>query len=73
MDNIDFKILNIIFEFNNEFNKYPRAYEIANYFNVSYISQQFIRNRLNKLVKRKILIKLNDKSFKPNISSDSIK
>lgn len=73
MDNIDFEILNIIFEFNVKFNRYPRAYEIANYFNVSYISQSFIRNRINKLVKRKILIKLNDKSFKPNISSDYIK
>lgn len=73
MDQIDFKILNIIFKFNIEFHKYPRTYEIARYFDESYISQQFIRNRINKLVKRKILIKLNDKSFKPNISSDSIK
>ena len=73
MDHIDFKILNVIYKYFETFNKYPKAFEVSNYFDKSCNSQQFIRNRLNKLVKRKILIKLDDKSFKLNVSDKYIK
>lgn len=73
MDEIDYKILNIIKTFIIQDNKYPHVYEVANKFNVSYISQQFIRNRINRLVKRKILIKLADKTYKLNVSFEKIK
>lgn len=73
MDEIDYKILSIIKTFIIQDNKYPRVYEIANKFNVSYISQQFIRNRIRRLVERKILIRLPDKTYKLNVSFEKIK